>query len=137
MFADSLTTVLSPVLNEVPADGVLRTQLDPLAQDGWVEGPVRCFVDLVVVPQQADDLHFTVVSNTLTALVDIAAAGPAQRDDVAAAAVRWLGSVFVGGADSRLVTSVQQSLDEIVGAATTSNVVARRIHHHRHRVLRD
>ena len=111
---NSMITVLSPVVAEVPADGVLLSELEPLAEDGWAEGPVPVFVDLVVAHRQTDDLHFTVVSNTLTALVDVAASGAPQRDDVAAAAVRWLGSVLADGPDAPLVTSLREGLNGIV-----------------------
>ncbi len=112
---DNMITVLSPVLGEVPADSVLRRQLEPLAEDGWGGGPVPMFVDLVVVHQQGADLDFTVVSNTLTALVDVVAARGPQRDDLATAAAGWLGAISVDGPDSHLVTSVRQSLTRIVG----------------------
>jgi hypothetical protein len=110
-----LCVVASAVIDDFPPDGVLRQRLEPLAEDDWVQGPVPIFVDLVVAQHNNDGLRFTAVSNTLTALVDVGrASGAPQRDDVATAAARWLGSVFVDGPDARMITSLRESIDGIL-----------------------
>ncbi len=63
--------VLSPPIGDIPPDGGLSKELRPFAEDDWTEGPVPLFVDLVVINDEAPDMRLTVVSNTLSALVDV------------------------------------------------------------------
>lgn len=75
-----LNVALSPVITEMPADGMLRWERSPFAEDDWAEGPVPIFVDLVLAPGDGDDPQFTVVSNTLSALVDVSAPSTASPE---------------------------------------------------------
>ncbi len=107
--------VFSPPIGDIPPDGLLSKELRPFAEADWTEGPVPIFVDLVVLHENNDELRFTAVSNTLTALLDVArASGAPRHHDLATDAARWLGSVFVDGPDARMITSLGESIDGIL-----------------------
>ncbi len=93
---------LSPPIATIAADGLLRKDLPPLTGDGWTEGPVPIFVDLVMVDGEPPDLRFTVVSNTLSALLDIrpAALGAGDpRTSVHDAVMAWAANNLNEGDD--------------------------------------
>jgi hypothetical protein len=105
--------VVSPPLGAVPSDGVLHIDVDPVAEGGWFEGPVPVFVDLTLMDGDDADPRFTVVSNTLATLVDIARTSRTQRpDELCRAAKRWLHSMVDDGSPP---AGLLARLDEITG----------------------
>jgi DivIVA domain-containing protein len=111
----SFSTWLSPPISDLPPDGALQRELPPLAQDGWDHGPVPVCVDLVVLHGDGDNRYFTVVSNTLSALVDaIPAANAPHANEFDAGLARWLGSVAPGGPDSSAVANIVELINDIV-----------------------
>jgi tetratricopeptide (TPR) repeat protein/NAD-dependent dihydropyrimidine dehydrogenase PreA subunit len=96
----TMRAVLGDVIHDISADEVLRADMGPLSDDGWLEGPVPIFVDLVVIHDNSNNGGFTVISNTLTALADLARTSrTVGLPDLRRAAQRWCASVMDGGRD--------------------------------------
>jgi tetratricopeptide (TPR) repeat protein len=112
---DGMTMGFSHLDAAVPLDGLLRKEIGPLAEDGWEGAPVPIFVDVVAIHQGDDDLRFSIFSNTLATLIDVVESASApQANSQREAALRWMGSAFTGGPDSRLVDSLAKGIDGLV-----------------------
>jgi tetratricopeptide (TPR) repeat protein len=109
---DGINMVVSPPL-ELPADNVVQTNIGPLAQGGWFEGPVPVFTELVVTHGDPKDGQFTVVSNTLTELVDVARTSRTVRpNELRQAAADWCSSVVAGGRQAS--QGITEAIDRIM-----------------------
>jgi tetratricopeptide (TPR) repeat protein len=94
---DGINMVVSPPV-EVSANNVVQTTIGPLAQGGWFEGPVPVFAELAFMHGDPKNGQFTVISNTLTELVDVARTSRTVRpNELQQAAADWCSSVVSGG----------------------------------------